>query len=46
MGEKILLNWRGGEIQVDTLGCKMIPVFNLEGKKIKPLHEPEWLEDN
>ena len=46
MSEKILLNWKGGEVEVDTLGCKMIPIFNLDGKKIKPLHEPEWLEDN
>ena len=46
MSEKILLNWKGGEVEVDTLGCKMIPIFNLDGKKIKPLHEPEWIEDN
>ena len=39
MSEKILLNWKGGEVEVDTLGCKMIPIFNLDGKKIKPLHE-------
>ena len=40
------LIWKGGEIEVDTLGCKMIPVFNLNGHKIKPLHEPKWLDDN
>ena len=46
MKEKHNLSWQGGEIEVDTLGCKMLPIFNLNGKKIKPLHEPEWLEDN
>ena len=40
------LIWKGGEIEVDTLGCKMIPLFNLNGRKIKPLHEPKWLDDN
>ena len=40
------LIWKGGEIEIDTLGCKMIPVFNLNGRKIKPLHEPKWLDDN
>ena len=46
MSEKILLNWKGGEIEVDTLGCKMVPIFNFSGKKIKPLHEPDWLNDD
>ena len=46
MKEKHSLIWKGGEIEVDTLGCKMIPIFNLNGQKIKPLHEPEWLSDN
>ena len=46
MSEKILLNWKGGEIEVDTLGCKMVPIFNFNGKKIKPLHEPDWLNDD
>ena len=41
MKEKHHLSWKGGEIEVDTLGCKMLPIFNLNGKKIKPLHEPE-----
>ena len=39
------LNWEGGQIEIDTLGCKMLPTFNLDGQKVKPLHEPEWLED-
>ncbi len=37
--------WKGGEIIIDTLGCKMVPTFNLNNKKIKPLHEPAWLDD-
>ena len=24
----------------------MIPLFYLNGRKIKPLHEPKWLDDN
>ncbi len=37
--------WTGGEIIIDELGCKMMPIFNLNNKKIKPLHEPTWLDD-
>ena len=46
MKEKHSLIWKGGEIEVDTLGCKMIPIFNLNGQQIRLLHEPEWLSDN
>ena len=46
MNEKYYLSWKGGEIEIDALGCKMIPTFNLNGKKIKPFHEPDWLNDN
>ena len=46
MNEKYYLSWKGGEIEIDALGCKMIPIFNLNGKKIKPFHEPDWLNDN
>ena len=35
MNEKYYLSWKGGEIEIDALGCKMIPIFNLNGKKIK-----------
>ena len=45
MTEVHKLNWKGGEIEIDLLGCKMMPTFNLNGKVIKPLHEPNWLED-
>ena len=45
MNEKYYLSWQGGEIEIDALGCKMTPVFNLNGKKIKPFHEPDWLND-
>ena len=43
MNEIYKIIWRGGEIEIDSLGCKMLPIFNLNGKKIKPLHEPNWL---
>ena len=39
------INWKGGEIEIDTLGCKMLPTFNLDGKNIKPLHEADWVND-
>ena len=32
MNEKYHLSWKGGEIEIDALGCKMTPVFNLNGK--------------
>ena len=39
------LIWNGGEIEIDSLGCKMLPTFNLNGEKVKPLHEAEWVND-
>ena len=33
MNKKYYLSWKGGEIEIDALGCKMIPIFNLNGKK-------------
>ena len=46
MNKSYHLNWKGGKIEIDSLGCKMLPTFNLDGQKIKPLHEPDWLTDD
>ncbi len=45
MNKQHKIVWKGGEVIIDTLGCKMMPTFNLKNKKIKPLHEPTWLND-
>ena len=45
MSENYKIIWTGGEIEIDPLGCKMVPTFNLNGKNIKPLHEAGWLND-
>ena len=37
--------WKGGEIESDSLGCKLLPTFNFNGQQIKPLHTPDWLKD-
>ena len=39
------INWKGGEIEIDSLGCKMLPTFSFDGKNIKPLHEADWVND-
>jgi hypothetical protein len=39
------LNWSGGEIDIWSLGCKIIPKFRLKNKVIQPLHSANWIED-
>ena len=36
MKEKHHLSWKNGEIEVDTLGCKMLPILILMERKSNP----------
>ena len=45
MNELHTLIWNGGEIDIWTLGCKIIPKFKLNNKLIEPLHSANWIDD-
>ncbi|PPR54805.1 MAG: hypothetical protein CFH16_00121 [Alphaproteobacteria bacterium MarineAlpha5_Bin6] len=46
MTEKHSLSWNGGEIDIWTLGCKIIPKFKLNNKIIEPLHSANWIGES
>jgi len=45
MNDKYSLKWLGGEIDIWTLGCKIVPKFKLKDKIIEPLHSANWIGD-
>jgi|TARA_B110000438_G_C15806966_1_gene647851 hypothetical protein len=45
MSELHTLYWDGGEIDIWSLGCKIVPKFKLNNKLVEPLHSANWIED-
>lgn len=45
MTELHTLNWEGGEIDIWSLGCKIVPKFKINNKLVEPLHSANWIED-
>ena len=45
MNELHTLSWEGGEIDIWSLGCKIIPKFKINNKLVEPLHSANWIED-
>ena len=37
MKELHTLNWEGGEIDIWSLGCKIVPKFKIKNKLIEPI---------
>ena len=46
MTKKHSLSWNGGEIDIWTLGCKIIPKFKLNNRIIVPLHSANWIGES
>ena len=46
MSELHTLKWQGGEVDIWSLGCKIIPKFKLNNKLVEPLHSANWIEDH
>ena len=38
MSKNYILKWSGGEINISSLGCMMVPKFKLDDKYVVPLH--------
>lgn len=45
MSKNFLLKWSGGEINISSMGCMMVPKFKLDNNYINPLHSAEWIND-
>ena len=45
MNEIHSLKWLGGEINISTLGCMMMPNFKIGGNLVRPLHAGKWIND-
>ena len=45
MTELHTLNWEGGEIDIWSLGCKIVPKFKINNRLVEPLHSANWVKD-
>ena len=46
MKKIIKLKWIGGEIDIYSLGCMMVPKFKLANRIVEPLHTAKWIDKN
>ena len=44
MEDYIKLEWKGGEVNIFSLGCMMVPRFILGEKFVSPLHTCHWID--
>ena len=45
MKDLIVLKWKGGEIEINPLGCTMYPKFKIGNRILTPLHSANWKND-